>query len=171
MPQGSILDPLLFLIYINNLPSACSLRIRLFADDAYLTFSRKSTALLEQKMNEELLKVDDWIKANKLSLNYNLVVNKLKSQSSRLNIKIGDNTITQVKQTKCLGVIIDEDLTSAPHIQNQCTKIARGNWALANISKYVNLSTLKCAYYGLVFPQFPIFNTVPLYGVKLPNLP
>ena len=102
VPQGSILGPLLFLIYINDLPSACSLRIRLFADDANLTFSRKSTALLEQKMNEELLKVDDWMKANKLSLNYKkteyLVVNKLKSQSSRLNIKIGNNTITQVKQ-------------------------------------------------------------------------
>ena len=44
--------------------------IGLFADDANLKFSGKSTALLEQKMNEELLKVDDWMKANKLSLNY-----------------------------------------------------------------------------------------------------
>ena len=108
-------------------------------------------------MNEELLKVDDWMKANKLSLNYKkteyLVVNKLKSQSSRLNIKIGKNTIAQAKQTKYLGVIIDDDLTWVPHIQNQCTKIARANWALASISKYVNLSTLKCAYYGLVYPH------------------
>ena len=157
--QGSILDPLLFLIYINNLPSACSLRIRLFADDANLTFFGKSTALLEQKMNEELLKVNDWMKANKLFLNYKkteyllVVANKLKSQSSRLNKKIGNNTVTQVKQTKYLGVIIDEDLIWAPHIQNQCTKIARGNWALASISKYVNLSTSKCAYYGLVYPH------------------
>ena len=83
-------------------------------------------------MNEELLKVDDWMKASKLSLNYKkkteyLVVNKLKSQSSRLNIKIGNNTITHVKQTKYLGVIIDEDLTWAPRIQNLCTKIAKGN--------------------------------------------
>ena len=92
VPQGFILAPLLFLISINDLPSACSLRIRLFADDANLTFSGKSTALLERKMNEEFLKVDDWMKANKLSLNYKktLVVNKLKSQSSRLNIKIGN---------------------------------------------------------------------------------
>ena len=157
MPQGSILGPLLFPIYINNLPFACSLRIRLFANDACLTFSGKSTALLEQKMNEELLKVDDWMEANKPSLNYKkteyLVVNKLKSQSSRLNIKIGNNTLTLIKQTKYLGVIIDEDLTWVPHIQNQCTKIARENWALASISKYVNLSTLKCAYYGLVYPH------------------
>ena len=140
MPQGPILGPLLFLIYINDLPPACTLRIRLFADDANLIFSGKSAALLEQKMNEELLKVDDWMKANKLDLNYEnaeyLVVNKLKSQSSRLNIKIENNTIAQVKQRKYLEVIIDEDLTWAPHIQNQCTKIAKENWALASMSKY-----------------------------------
>ena len=52
-----------------------------------------------------------------------------------------------------MGVIIDDDLTLAPHTQNQCTKIARGNWALASISKYGSLSTLKCAYYGLVYPH------------------
>ena len=79
-------------LYINDVPSAGSFRIRLFADDANLTFSGKSTALLEQKMNEELLKVDDWMKANKLPLNYKkkkyLVVNKLKSKSCSLNIKI-----------------------------------------------------------------------------------
>ena len=115
-------------LYINDLPSAGSFRIRLFADDANFTFSGKSTALLEQKMNEELLKVDDWMKANKLPLNYKkkteyLVVNKLKSQSCSLNIKIGNNTVTHVKLTKYLGVIIDEDLIWASHIQNHCKKL------------------------------------------------
>ena len=64
-----------------------------------------------------------------------MVVNKLKSQSGKLNIEMENNTITQVKQTKILGVIIDEDLTLAPHVQNQCSKIARGNWALASLGK------------------------------------
>ena len=96
------------------------------------------------------------MKTNKLSLNDNktkhFVVNKLESQSIRLNIKIEYNTITQVKQTKYLGVMIDEELTCAPHIQHQCSKIARGNWAFASTSENVNLSTLKCAYHGLLYP-------------------
>jgi len=45
-----------------------------------------------------------------------------------------------------LGVIIDQDLSWTPHIQMQCSKIARGNWALANLRRFVNISTLKCAY-------------------------
>ena len=50
-------------------------------------------------------------------------------------------------------VIIDEDLSWKPHIHNQCSKIAHGNWALTNLRTYVNLSTLKCAYYGLIYPH------------------
>ena len=70
-----------------------------------------------------------------------------------------------------MGVIIDEDLTSAPHIQNQCTKIARRNWAWASISKYVNLSTLKCAYYGLVYPHLQYCASVWGHASKSTLMP
>ena len=157
VPQGSTLGPLLFLIYINDLPNACNLCIRLFADDASLTMSSKSKLLLENHMNNELIKVDEWLKTNKLSLNYDktefLVVNKSKSKGGSLNIRIGKNDIAQVKYVKYLGVIIDEDLSWKLHIHNQFSKIAHGNWALTNLRKYVNLSTLKCAYYGLIYPH------------------
>ena len=116
---GLTLGPLLFLIYINDLPNACNLRVRLFADDASLTMSNKSKSLLENHMNNELIKVDKWSKTNKLPLNYDttefLVVNKTKSKGGSLNIRIGKNDIAKVKHVKYLRVIIDEDLSWKPH--------------------------------------------------------
>ena len=107
VPQGSTLGPLLFLIYINDLPNVCNLRIRLFADDASLTMSNKSESLLENRMNNELIKVDEWSKTNKLSLNYDktefLVVNKSKSKGGSLNIRIGKHDNCSSQACKVFG--------------------------------------------------------------------
>ena len=107
VPQGLTLGPLLFLIYINDLPNVCNLRIRLFADDASLTMSNKSESLLENHMNNELIKVDEWSKTNKLSLNYDktefLVVNKSKSKGGSLNIRIGKHDNCSSQACKVFG--------------------------------------------------------------------
>ena len=70
VPQGSVLGPILFLIYINDIYT-CSklLAIRLFADDTNVFYSDKNLNVLKKVMNEELLHLTDWLKANKLSLN------------------------------------------------------------------------------------------------------
>ena len=70
VPQGSSLGPLLFLLYINNLPQVNRFDTKLFADDTVLMLSHKNLNNLENKVNNELNKIDYWLKQSKLSLNY-----------------------------------------------------------------------------------------------------
>ena len=118
VPQGSILGPLLFLLYINDLPR-CSdlLHFILFADDTNILFSHHDPKCLETILNKELAAISNWFKLNKLSLNIkktNFMIFKNKYNNKPdldLKIIIENNNIVQVSTTKFLGVLIDDNLS------------------------------------------------------------
>ena len=77
VPQGSSLGPLLFMLYVNDLPQVSEFSTTLFVDDTYLALSDKSSASLETKVNTQLQNIDIWLRRNKLSLNYSKTTNLL----------------------------------------------------------------------------------------------
>ena len=121
VPQGSCLGPLLFLIYINDLPQAVqNSTVSMYADDTSLCYQSSDIDELNEAINNDLKQLEIWLQGNKLSLNVAktnsmLVATKqkhniLKSQNDDLDLKIRDNDLEIIHKTKYLGAQIDNSL-------------------------------------------------------------
>ena len=113
VPQGSNLGPLLFIIFINDLPGASSLITKLFADDTCLLFSANTVAGLQNIANRELNKIENWMTSNKLTLNHTktkfMIISK-NGRSAAINIHLNGHLIEQVNSIEYLGITIDSSL-------------------------------------------------------------
>ena len=161
VPQGSILGPLLFLLFINDLPDATSLYVKLFADDTFLCAQDRSFNALESNVNFELEKVYSWLVSNKLTLNINkskyMIVSK-KKVIPQLKICLNGSELEKCESYKYLGVYIDSKLNWKNHIEHITSKIAKSCGALAKIRHYVDTKTLVNIFHALV-------NSYARYGI------
>ena len=141
VPQGSILGPLLFLLYINDLSTVSEACMSiLFADDTNMFFTGKNLKTMAAVINEELIRVQEWLHCNKLSLNvlktHYMIFTSRNKCINDVNIRINDAHIERVYATKFLGVQIDAQLTWKKHIEYTCKK--------ANVLEYLQKLGESC---------------------------
>ena len=158
VPQGSVLGPLLFLIYINDLPqSSAKLVFYLFADDTNIYFEAENLKLLQQTVNKELKKVKIWLDVNKLSLNIdktNFIIFKSPQHFSSdiIKIKIGNLPVKKTGYVKFLGVLLDENLSWKYHLIELSKKLARFCCMFFKVRHFLPIDVLICLYNSLFSP-------------------
>jgi hypothetical protein len=167
VPQGSILGPFLFLVYVNDLPYMVSRRsgIVMFADDTSLLFkvNRKDTELIEP--NNTLSMISDWFAANNLVLNpkkTKCIKFTLANSSVNLasNIKLNGENIEFVKSTVFLGITLDSKLQWGSHITAIGSRLSSAAFAVRRIRQLTNVATARLVY-------FAYFNSIISYGLIL----
>ena len=156
VPQGSILGPLLFLIYINDMFKATKFStLYHFADDTNLIYSNKNEKLLRKNINIDLSLIFQWLCANRLSLNVDkteFVVFKppRKTLKERITLKLNGKKIFESHKIRYLGLIIDEKVTWRFHLLELRKKLSQITGIIFKLKKLgTPVYTLKSVYFAL----------------------
>ena len=164
--QGSILDLLFFLLYINDLPNAAKLaEYLLFVDDTSIFLSHSDLSYLISTMNVALEKINVWMKTNKLSVNIgktNYIIFKPKQKSIAMNMLVifDKNSLNRVNVVKFLGIFIDENISLKHHIDHVCNKISKSIGVISRSSFVLSMRTKLSLYYTLIYPYISYCNLV-----------
>lgn len=162
VPQGSVLGPLMFTLYINDFPKSIKYPMTLFADDSTITIPCHNKYTYETDIKNTLIEAVTWLNNNNLKININKTLIMHFSQRSllfsTLDIKYNNNKIQTANTTKFLGLTIDRNLNWKAHIEALAKRISSGAYALYKLSRVLNIEALLTAYHGLV-------ESVIRYGV------
>ena len=163
VPQGSILGPLLFLMYINDLSNVSEYCFSLlFADDTNMFHTGKDMKIVCDQVNEDLKNVQEWLDCNKLSLNicktHYMIFTPRNKIIDDIDIKFCNNVIERVYVSKFLGVQIDSQLTWKTHVEYTCKKLSKSIGILSKARKKLHRSSLINLYYAFAYPYFIYYN-------------
>ena len=172
VPQGSILGPLLFLLYINDFPNISkNVEFLLFADDTAIFIESENERKLQLLIDQELACICNWLEMNRLTLNTQKTVYQMYGHlgnSSDLNIKLNNVTIDRVESVKYLGVYIDSGLKCAAHIDHLTFTISRNIGIISRVKYFLSKQSLLLLYNT---PSSPIYKLLLFHlGVHISEL-
>jgi hypothetical protein len=152
VPQGSVLGPLIFLMYINDLPNYLNAECTvIFADDVNICVSADSMSELQYTLTTHINKFNSWCTRNHLILNIEKTVCiKFSNPEITPNLKINSIAIKNVTATKFLGIYIDQKLCWSEHINYVCNKLNSSYYALLQLKYLLDTNSILNVYYCMV---------------------
>lgn len=164
VPQGSVLGPILFLIYINDISNIfLNSKTILFADDMTIYLIGPSPEQLVMSANEELTKLHQWCLSNRLTINTDkthFMIFTCKRHFNLPQLSINEYPICRTSSVKFLGVTYDDSMTFKFHINNLTLKFSRHIALLYQVKDFIPQNVLKCIYYAHIYPLLTYCNLI-----------
>ena len=162
VPQGSILGPLLFLLYINDMPQAVNSELLLYTDDTCFFFVGKDSKIIGDQLNKDFNSLCEWFIDNKLSIHFGEEKTKsilfgtkqLLHKGKSLNIRYGDTEIKQHTKVTYLGCILDNDLSGESMVTKVLSLINGRLKFLYRKQKFFNYSLRRLLCNALIQPHY-----------------
>ena len=183
VPQGSILGPLLFILFMNDIPLEINEgALEMYADDSTVSVSGKTVKEIETKLNTSARQIATWCSENKMAVNVektkSLLVTtqqkrsmlKRNQQDQAIGVRMNGQPLLQIHQQKLLGVVIDQDLTWNVQVKNICNTVSRNLALFRRIKSYLPFDTRKLFYQNFIQVYFDYCSVVWGSSTKISSL-